>query len=232
VASEAAFALRYGAGFNVAGQFEGNFNNSGEEVRLLDGVGEEVLRFVYDRTWYPPTDLGGYSLVTRNAAPPYDGYDLSTAWAISAQPGGSPGTGDTTFPQVFEGWRHDHFTPAEEQNATISSLLADPDGDGLNNAMEYAFGDNPRVADGPVANTPSIVNVDGIDYLAVTFVRRKNALDLTFTIEVSGDLAAWRPVNLQVGTGTPVGTEFEQVTFRDDQPSSEPRFIRVRAVKQ
>jgi hypothetical protein len=133
---------------------------------------------------------------------------------------------------VFEGWRHDHFTPAEEQNATISSLLADPDGDGLNNAMEYAFGDNPRVADGPVANTPSIVNVDGIDYLAVTFVRRKNALDLTFTIEVSGDLATWRPVNLQVGTGTPVGTEFEQVTFRDDQPSSEPRFIRVRAVKQ
>ncbi|HEX5176778.1 MAG TPA: hypothetical protein VFV83_07115, partial [Chthoniobacteraceae bacterium] len=120
----------------------------------------------------------------------------------------------------------------EEQNATIGSLLADPDDDGLNNAMEYAFGNHPRVAEGAIANAPSIVNVDGADYLAVTFVRRKNALDLTFTIEVSGDLATWVPVNLQVGTSKSFSAELEQVTFRDDQPSSEPRFIRVRAVKQ
>jgi hypothetical protein len=231
VASDAAFALRYGSGFNVAGQFEGNFDNSGEEVRLLDGVGEEVLRFVYNRTWYPPTDLGGYSLVTRDAAPAYDGYNLSTAWAISGQPGGSPGTGDTTFSQVFEGWRHDHFTPAEEQNATISSLLADPDGDGLNNALEYAFGRDPRTGEGFLPTDPSLVNVDGVDYLAVTFLRRKNSLDLTFAIEVSGDFVTWTPVNLQVGTGKSFSAELEQVTFRDDQPANGSRFIRVRVTK-
>jgi len=113
----------------------------------------------------------------------------------------------------------------------VSALLADPDRDGLNNAMEYAFGRNPRASDGFMPTDPSVVNVDGVDYLAVTFVRRKNALDLTFTVEVSGDFVTWSPVNLQVGTGKSFGAELEQVTFRDDQPVSASRFIRVRVTK-
>jgi hypothetical protein len=99
--------------------------------------------------------------------------------------------------------------------------------------MEYAFGRNPRVTDAPVTSDPSVVNVTGVPYLAVTFLRRKNALDLTYTIEVSGDLNGWTSVNLQVGAGKSFSAEFEQVTYRDDQPAgSSPRFIRVRAVKQ
>jgi hypothetical protein len=100
VASTAAFALRYGNGFNIAGQFEGNFDNGGETVQLLDSTGEEILEFKYDGAWYDPADGDGYSLVVRSANPAFDSYDDVLSWAISAALGGSPGTADTSgFPK-------------------------------------------------------------------------------------------------------------------------------------
>ena len=64
-----AFALRYGAGIPVTGVFEGNFANEGERVRLIDPAGEVVLDFTYNPAWYPPTNGGGYTLVTRISNP-------------------------------------------------------------------------------------------------------------------------------------------------------------------
>jgi len=59
----AAFTARYGSGLPVAGQYIGNLDNSGERLRLLDAVGEEILDFSYNNSWYPITDGLGFSLV-------------------------------------------------------------------------------------------------------------------------------------------------------------------------
>jgi hypothetical protein len=236
VANQLAFQTRYGTGFNIAGEFEGSFDNSGETVRLLDAVGEEVLEFTYDASWYPPTDGGGYSLVTRISNPTFDGYDNPTAWAISGNTGGSPGSSDSSFSQAFEGWRHDFFTLLEQQNPALAAAASDAENDGKTNLYEYAFGGNPRNSDGPLGITPQIVNVGGTNYPAVQFNRRKKAVDLTYVVEVNSDLAnaaGWTAVNLPVGSPVDLGNGLEQVVYRDSAAASAntKRMFRVRAVK-
>lgn len=213
VSSVAAFQLRYGAGFNIAGQYEGNFDNAGEEVRLLDNVGEEVLRFTYSPAWYPSANGGGYSLVTRVGSPTYNGYDSPNTWAISGQAGGSPGAADASFSQAFEGWLHDHFTATEEADPLIAGPAADPDNDTRDNLAEYAFGKNPRQSDDPVSGQLSVVTVDGVEYTALSFVRPTQAVDLTYGIEISSDLAAWTPSGFLAATPQDLGNGLERVTF-------------------
>ncbi len=236
VAHVAAFNLRYGAGVNVAGAFEGSLDNSGETIQLLDVVGEEILEFSYNDTWYPPTDGAGYSLVVRAANPAFDGYGNAVAWAISGSAGGSPGGGDTGgFSQVFEGWRHDHFTAAELTAGTLTGLTTDAEGDGDSNFYEYAFGGNPRANDGHSVPGSVVVNDAGTNYGAVTFTRRKKALDVTYAVEISGDLAnvaGWSAVNLPVGAALDLGNGLERVTYRDSVPmGAGGRFFRVKATK-
>lgn len=236
VANSAAFAVRYGgSGARVAGQFEGSLDNSGEELRILDAVGEEVLRFAYDPSWYPPAYQIGYSLVTRLATPTFNGYNAPTAWAISGQSGGTPGGADATFSIVFEGWRHDHFTTAEQGAPEIGGFGGDFDSDGRNTWAEYAYGSNPRVANGPPAGIMAMVDVDGTPYLAVTFTRRRNTLDVAYTVEASANLAApggWTAVNLPVGAPMDLGNGLETVTYRDSVAAGAgERFIRVRAAR-
>ncbi len=235
ISNLAAFHLRYGMGLDslIVGVFEGSLDNSGEELRILDPAGEEVLRFTYQPSWYSLADAGGYSLVTRTSAPVYDSYNAATTWALSENSGGSPGGGDTSFSQIFDGWKHDHFSAAEEGNSQISALSADPDGDGENNWAEYVFGRDPRTNQGHYTPTLSTVNVGGVDYLAITFDRRKNARDVSYTVQVTGVLGAgnWVPVDLPVGSAQDLGNGMERVSYRDNQPASaSPRFIRVQAL--
>ena len=126
---------------------------------------------------------------------------------------------------LIESWRIRHFgTAAASGNAAD---LADPDGDGDNNLTEYALGTNPTAA-GPRPVIASTVTESGADYLSVTFPRRKHA-DLRYIVEVSPDLVSWSADTLQAGSPVSRDADFEQVTFRDRQPSaaSAKRFIRV-----
>ncbi len=244
VANQPAFIQRYGAGAVIAGTFAGNLDNSGESIELVDPVGEVILDFRYENSWYPPTDGGGRTLVVRNANPSYATYDNATHWAISGNVNGSPGTADTDFANHYDGWRWDYFSEAEiylpsppnsprTENSALVGVLADIDGDGLNGLAEYAFGRNPRSADGTGVATPSIVSDGGTDYLAITFTRRHKALDLTYTVEVSADLTIWSAVTTQIGTTLDLGNGVERVTIRDNAPfNAEPgRFLRVRVLK-
>jgi hypothetical protein len=252
VANLAAFHVRYGAALDalIAGEFLGNLDNAGEQIQLTDSVGEVVLDFTYSDAWYPPTDGAGRSLVTRLQNPAHTAYDTPTAWAISGAVNGSPGTPETTTAQVYEGWRNNYFTPAE---IPASALLLDADGDGLNNFTEYAFGHAPKTADNRALTVCGTLEDSGSKYLSITFTRPKNALDVTYQIEASSDLAGWADTGILVDI-TDLGDGREQVTYRDAEPmpavppvgkngtatapilnsgdiGSSPRYLRVRAVK-
>jgi hypothetical protein len=241
VSNLAAFQLRYDEnGLAIVGVYGGSLDNNGETLQLLDNVGENILDFRYENNWFPPSDEGGRSLVVRDAAPDWQTYGAATQWALSGTVGGTPGAGDPTFANVYEGWRWDHFLETQFPTAgnpnAAAALTQDPDMDGMNNFVEYAFGRDPADHDNELPLiTPSIVNVGGTDYLAATFRRRRMALDVTYVVEVRGNLAAgnWTPVNLQVGNAVDLGNGVEEVTFRDSTPFSttSPRFVRVRAVK-
>ena len=94
VNSVAAFTSRYGAVPGVAGEFIGSLDNSGERLQVHDAVGESILDFSYNNTWYPITDGPGASLVIVNPTADHRTWDLKESWRPSAYDFGSPGVVD------------------------------------------------------------------------------------------------------------------------------------------
>jgi hypothetical protein len=133
----------------------------------------------------------------------------------------------------YQLWKQQYFTSAELTNAAISGDTADPDGDGMPNLEEYAFGLNPKVSDSGLAwPYPSVSTVDGTNYLAITFRQILYNTDISYTVQVSGDLINWfSGTGYTTTVGPPVdnGDGSETVTVRDDVPANAAtaRFIRV-----
>ena len=243
VANATAFAARYGAGFLIAGAFSGALDNSGERIRIEDASGEMVLDFSYDDRWFPAANGSGRSLVVREAAPDFASYDQPAQWALSGGVGGSPGAADADgFAHSYAGWIWDHFSPSEIDlpnppnppetlNTAMVGAEADPDGDGLSNLAEYAFGRNPRVADNGALAEAMIANEAGVRYPAVVFVRPHLALDLAYGVETAPTLnGPWAADAVIHGTAADLGNGYERVTFRSPLPlpAAASRFLRVR----
>lgn len=98
----AAFQSRYGTSAKILGAYgdsNTNFDNGGEEVAIVDSVGQGVIDFTYDDDpaagWYASTDGGGATL---EVVTPGVNVDLSAPASWRASPlnnGGSPGVDDT-----------------------------------------------------------------------------------------------------------------------------------------
>ena len=93
-----AFQQRYGSGLPVAGQYTGSLDNGGESLRLEDAVGEKILEFDYNNSWYPITDGLGFSLAIVNDLAPWHTWGMKAGWRPNGQLGGSPGTTNPTLP--------------------------------------------------------------------------------------------------------------------------------------
>jgi hypothetical protein len=100
VRNPAAFTARYGSGFAIAGQFQGALDNGGETLRLEDAVGEKILEFAYNDTWYPITDGLGFSLVIVNDNAPWNTWGQKSSWRASGALNGSPGATDPAPPVI------------------------------------------------------------------------------------------------------------------------------------
>ncbi|MBI5385210.1 MAG: lamin tail domain-containing protein [Verrucomicrobia bacterium] len=100
VANWAAFTNRYGPGLPVAGEYNGQFNNGGERLQLVDANGEEILDFSFDNTWHPITDGHGFSLVIVDDAAPAAAWDLPSSWRASGGLHGSPGDADPALQAI------------------------------------------------------------------------------------------------------------------------------------
>ncbi len=127
-----------------------------------------------------------------------------------------------------------NFTAPERANPGVSGPAADPDGDGIPNLLEYAFGTNPRDAGGATRQVlPTVPTVSDQAYAALTFTRIKGATDLAFLLEVSstpGD-AGFAEVPSTVVTTVDNLDGTETVTLRETAPIASGttlRFVRLR----
>ena len=145
-------------------------------------------------------------------------------------------TGDT-----LDSWRARNFTAAELGNAQVSGPLADFEGDGLNNLLEFALNLNPKTSDRAtmVAGTgtgglPLIrsESVSGQPRVTTEFVRRRavGAPGISYTMEFSSDLTtptAWSSAG-GTETTTQIDDTWERVKVTDSQPASPSRYARLK----
>ena len=93
VGNVAAFEAKYGTGLPVAGAFDLNLSNGGEEIvlQLPDPFQANILKFTYDDAWYPLTDGSGYSLEIVNPSAPIADWNSPSAWR-TGELQGTPGS--------------------------------------------------------------------------------------------------------------------------------------------
>lgn len=133
-------------------------------------------------------------------------------------------------------WRAGNFDAQVVMDEAVAGPEADPDGDGLENLVEYALGGDPNDASGAVHGGPVAprISIDS-ERLAIAFHRRSApAADegISVTVEWADTPAGpWETGGLEVGVD-PVNAEWERVTFRDEAATpGARRFARVRVVE-
>lgn len=103
-------------------------------------------------------------------------------------------------------------------NGAASSASGDPDGDGMENLLECAFGGDPLSS----ASVPRPVEVLVSDRLQLTFFRA--CAWLTYSVEGSSDLVTWSDIPYAPGS---VG-QFQTVTDNITLMQQPRRFLRLR----
>lgn len=226
-----AFALRY-PGVAAAGNWSGRLDNSGERIHVVDRSGETVLDFRYESAWLPSGAPQGRSYqIADEAGTPWNAWGVGSNWVLSSEPGGDPGASREP-PQgttAYAKWRAANFPGPALEDPAISGPEADPDGDGLTNAAEYAFARDPNRADPDHGIEPVIVRADGASFAGIRFRRPAHAADVTWTLEALTDPATWTPLPATLEASPSGDAATETVTLRPDAPLAAPLILRVRA---
>jgi rhamnogalacturonan endolyase len=125
----------------------------------------------------------------------------------------------------YENWQAQYFTAAQSAIATPG---ADANNDGYKNLLAYALATSPW---SNLAGSLPVAQRSG-GYLTTTFRRRLVSSDITYSVEVSGDLATWAPANSETDV-MPIDAETEQVTVRDNVQATgqSRRFLRIRITR-
>ena len=137
-------------------------------------------------------------------------------------------------------WQQQKFG-ANATNPDVAGDLADPDGDGVSNLLEYAFASEPMNGGNAALPQPSVANTNGATQLAITFQRSLSATDVQYQVEVSTDLQSWTVGNTysydNEVTSTPdmietarTGSPIQTITVRTLNTTGGRRFMRVRVI--
>jgi hypothetical protein len=152
--------------------------------------------------------------------------DGTLTWSLSVPAGANPRVALNAMrissvpaspaPTGISSWRQTHFGSTE--NTGDGADTSDPEGDGLENFLEYAFGGSPTIVDAQSV-VPELLSAGS--HLEFRFNRARS--ELTYRVEVSNDLNSWTTLEMNPGN---VG---EAVTVTDtveigSQPS---RFMRL-----
>jgi hypothetical protein len=107
----------------------------------------------------------------------------------ATDPAGNTGTGSftVTVQPSFASYLAAYFTAAQLSDPSETGPLADPDGDGRSNLLEYFEGTNPNAADSDgVSAAP-----DGQGNLILNFRMAKNIFGVSYGVQSSSDLLNW-----------------------------------------
>lgn len=129
---------------------------------------------------------------------------------------------------TYESWQTAHFTP-EEISEGAADDLADPDGDGLSNLLEYALGIDPTEGN-PIPFTCEWKN-DGPEgvFRIATFTRPAGLPGLDLVIEGNTDLhSAWTQIT---DYETEIDGAWEIITVRVPDVEGQPRFLRFQVTR-
>ena len=123
---------------------------------------------------------------------PDQAQTLAMKWDIAASRGNNAifldnilVTGDPLTPDSYSSWIQ---LTTDFELDDLGHPDADPDGDGIPNAQEYAFGGNATVPDEDLRPVMSIVDIDGSQFLAMSW----RQLNLTTTGTLDGPTGAYR----------------------------------------
>ena len=123
-----------------------------------------------------------------------------------------------------QAWRYQYFgTTADTGNAADG---ANPSGDGLSNLLKYALGLSPLVA-----STNPETEDTSTGYLRLTVPKNPNATDLTFNVQVTGDLTdpnSWTTTGTTVQTNTSTQLQVSDNTLVTGAPH---RFLRLQVTR-
>ena len=160
----------------------------------------------------------------------------SLAWITSI----APEAGALAL-ESYSAWQRLYFTPGQIATPATTGPLADFDGDGINNLLEFALNLDPTFNE-QVVMIPNdglrglplvrLESAAGTDRLTMEFVRRTNGSGsgLTYIPEFSTDLVTWQAVGTE--TVTVINPRWERVKTVDSLTTQETsrRFARVRVV--
>lgn len=126
-----------------------------------------------------PADAGNYTVVVSNLADSV----VSSAATLTVKP----------LPPIdgFSVWRSTVFTAQDLDAPAVSGPLADPDGDGLVNLLEYALGHDPK----SVEHFPLNVERTATEWI-VHYTRPAARADLVYAIESSTTLQDWSAADI------------------------------------
>jgi hypothetical protein len=126
---------------------------------------------------------------------------------------------NTTPPSAYDLWKTTHFG-TNANNPAVAGDTADPDNDGIANALEYAIGSDPNLPD---SNRPLFGSIIS-NHFELQFNRNLSATDMTYTVLATlsatnawSNLVTYLPgIGWQTNTLGSTVTESETTNFSPD----------------
>ena len=114
----------------------------------------------------------------------------------------------------------------------VDDPTADDDDDGLNALAEYFFGTSDNDPNSPRPWQAGVSDIDGSDFLTLSYTASTAALDVDSVVEISDDLATWRSgageVELVSETPNLDGTTTYMFRSSTPVPPTLRQFMRIR----
>ncbi len=154
-----------------------------------NGVGSYPKDAIFAWEWY---FSDGTTATGRKVIKTFDSGGNFTATLLIRDNDGSVHTASKSFTVMsnYAAFVSKHFTPAEQADPTIFGEDANPDGDLLKNALEFALHKNPKAPD-----TEGIGMVRTGNQIMFSYDKVANAPDLDWQwYHATNDLSDWQPI--------------------------------------